>query len=103
MRGLKFLVIFMGVLIVIGTSLLLYLIVLKNKSIETSNFQNKYPLEISINIPKNSKILDITSNQNHIILELEENNKYKIIIIDISSGKVVKKINIDEINFEKIQ
>lgn len=96
MRGLKFLVIFMGVLIVIGTSLLLYLIVFKNKNIETSNFQNKYPLEISINIPRNSKILDITSNQNHIILELEENNKYKIIIIDISSGKVVKKINIDE-------
>ena len=96
MRGLKFLVIFMGVLIVIGTSLLLYLIVFKNKNIETSNFQNKYPLEISINIPKNSKILDITSNQNHIILELEENNKYKIIIIDIPSGKVVKKINIDE-------
>ena len=96
MRGLKFLVIFMGVLIVIGTSLLLYLIVFKNKNIETSNFQNKYPLEISVNIPRNSKILDITSNQNHIILELEENNKYKIIIIDISSGKVVKKINIDE-------
>lgn len=96
MRGLKFLVIFMGVLIVIGTSLLLYLIVFKNKNIETSNFQNKYPLEISINIPRNSKILDITSSQNHIILELEENNKYKIIIIDISSGKVVKKINIDE-------
>ena len=96
MRGLKFLVIFMGVIIVIGTSLLLYLIVFKNKNIETSNFQNKYPLEISINIPRNSKILDITSNQNHIILELEENNKYKIIIIDISSGKVVKKINIDE-------
>ena len=96
MRGLKFLVIFMGVLIVIGTSLLLYLIVFKNKNIETSNFQNKYPLEISINIPINSKILDITSNQNHIILELEENNKYKIIIIDISSGKVVKRINIDE-------
>ena len=96
MRGLKFLVIFMGVLIFIGTSLLLYLIVLKNKNIETSNFQNKYPLEISINIPKNSKILDITSSQNHIILELKENNKYKIIIIDISSGKVVKKINIDE-------
>ena len=96
MRGLKFLVIFMGVLIVIGTSLLLYLIVFKNKNIETDNFQNKYPLEISINIPINSKILDITSSQNHIILELEENNKYKIIIIDISSGKVVKKINIDE-------
>ena len=96
MRGLKFLVIFMGVLIVIGTSLLLYLIVFKNKNIETSNFQNKFPLEISINIPRNSKILDITSSQNHIILELEENNKYKIIIIDISSGKVVKKINIDE-------
>ena len=96
MRGLKFLVIFMGVLIFIGTSLLLYLIVFKNKNIETGNLQNKYPLEISINIPKNSKILDIASNQNHIILELEENNKYKIIIIDISSGKVVKKINIDE-------
>ena len=96
MRGLKFLVIFMGVLIFIGTSLLLYLIVLKNKNIETGNFQNKYPLEISINIPRNSKILNITSSQNHIILELEENNKYKIIIIDISSGKVVKKINIDE-------
>ena len=96
MRGLKFLVIFMGILIVIGTSLLLYLIVLKNKNIKTGNFQNKYPLEISINIPRNSIILDITSNQNHIILELKENNKYKIIIIDISSGKVVKKINIDE-------
>ena len=96
MRGLKFLVIFMGVLIVIGTSLLLYLIVFKNKNIETSNFQIKSPLEISINIPRKSKILDITSSQNHIILELEENNKYKIIIIDISSGKVVKKINIDE-------
>ncbi len=96
MRGLKFLVIFMGVLIVIGTSLLLYLIVFKNKNIETSNFQIKFPLEININIPRNSKILDITSSQNHIILELEENNKYKIIIIDISSGKVVKRINIDE-------
>ena len=96
MRGLKFLVIFMGVLIVFGTSLLLYLVILKNKNIKNVNLQNKYPLEISINIPRNSKILDITSSQNHIILELKENNKYKIIIIDISSGKVVKKINIDE-------
>jgi len=86
----------MGVLIVFGTSLLLYLVILKNKNIKNVNLQNKYPLEISINIPNNSQILDITSNQNHIILEIEESNKYKIIIIDISSGKVVKKINIDE-------
>ena len=48
------------------------------------------------NISKNSKILNITSNQNHIILQLEENNEYKILIIDISLGKVVKKININE-------
>mgnify|MGYP001395192410 CR=1 FL=1 len=96
MRGLKFLVIFMGVLIVIGTSLLLYLMILKNKNIKNVNYQSEDPLEISVNIPKNSKILNITSSQNHIILELEENNKYKILIIDISSGKVVKKININE-------
>ena len=62
MRGLKFLVIFMGVLIVFGTSLLLYLVILKNKNIKNVNLQNKYPLEISINIPKNSKILDITGS-----------------------------------------
>jgi len=96
MRGLKFLVIFMGILIIIGTSVLIALIVLKGQK-NTKQISKEFSPETStIILEKNSQILDITSNNNNLILNILENKKNKIIIIDILSGNIIRKININK-------
>ena len=95
MRILKFLVVFMGLLIIIGTSFLIYLIIFKSKDDKT--LENHYPIESKLDIPHGAKILDMSSSNKYITLKIVNKTSKKIIVIDIFSGKIIKKIDINEL------
>ena len=92
MRGLKFLVIFMGILIVFGTSFLVFTIIQRSGKLAK-------PLESEINnsiietiAPEKMKLVDMISNNETITLQFEDEIKYIINIISLDSGKEIKKI-----------
>ena len=95
MRILKFLVVFMSLLIIIGTSFLIYLIIFKSKHDKT--LENYYPIESKLDIPHGAKILDMSSSNKYITLKIVDKTSKKIIVIDIFSGKIIKKIDINEL------
>jgi len=96
MRGLKFLVIFMGILIILGTSFLVYTIIKRgNKMLTSQNYvSNNKPIEI--NSPKNMKLKIVTSSNQNIILKFENDKKYTIQIINLKTGKLLKEINVNK-------
>jgi len=96
MRGLKFLVIFMGVLIILGTSFLVFTIIKRGSDMIISQNSDFNSSSIEINSPNNMKLKRVTSNNQNIILKFEDEKKYIIQIITLKSGKLVKQININK-------
>ena len=96
MRGLKFLVIFMGVLIILGTTFLVYAIIKKGNEIVTSENTTSNKPYIEINSPNNMKLQNISSNNQNIMLKYEDDKKYIIQIISLKTGKLTKQININK-------
>ncbi len=94
MRGLKFLVIFMGILIILGTSFLVFTIIKRGSDIGILQSSNLNDSSIEINSPDNMKLKRVTSNNQNIILKFEDEKKYIIQIITLKSGEVVKQIKI---------
>ena len=94
MRGLKFLVIFMGILIILGTSFLVFTIIKRGSDIGILQSSNLNGSSIEINSPDNMKLKRVTSNNQNIILKFEDEKKYIIQIITLKSGEVVKQIKI---------
>ena len=92
MRGLKFLVIFMGVLIVLGTSFLVFTIVQKGSNLIKPTESKIKNATIEINTPDKMKFIDFTSNNANITVQFEDETKYIINIISIDSGVEIKKI-----------
>ena len=83
MRGLKFLVIFMGILILVGTSFLVFTIIKRGSDMAISQKSIK-DIPIEINSPKNMTLNSVNYNNKNIILTFENdknlynsNNKYK--------------------------
>ena len=92
MRGLKFLVIFMGILIVFGTSFLVFTIIQRSGNLaESSKFERNNSI-IEINAPEKMNLIDVISNNENITLQFEDEIKYIINIISLDSGKEIKKI-----------
>ena len=96
MRGLKFLVIFMGILIILGTSFLVFTIIKRGSDMIISQSSDLKVSSIEINSPDNMKLKRVTSNNQNIILKFEDKNKYIIQIITLKSGELVKQININK-------
>jgi flagellar basal body P-ring protein FlgI len=92
MRGLKFLVIFMGVLIILGTSFLLFTIIQKGSNLIKPTESEIKNSTIEINTPDKMKLIDFTSNNANITVQFEDETKYIINIISIDSGVEIKKI-----------
>ena len=94
MSGLKFLVIFMGILIVVGTSFLVFTIIKRGNDMAIS--QKEIPINTPIEIisPKNMTLNDVNYNNKNIILTFEDDNNFIIQVININSGEILKKINI---------
>mgnify|MGYP006169967309 FL=1 len=92
MRGLKFLVIFMGVLIILGTSFLVFTIVQRGSNLIKPTESEIKNSTIEINTPDKMKLIDFTSNNANITVQFEDETKYIINIISIDSGVEIKKI-----------
>ena len=96
MRGLKFLVIFMGILIILGTSFLVFTIVKKGSDIVISKNSNIDVSSIEINSPNNMTLKNVNSNNQNVILKFEDDKKYILQIISLKSGKLLKQIHINK-------
>jgi flagellar basal body P-ring protein FlgI len=92
MRGLKFLVIFMGILIILGTSFLVFTIIQKGSNLIKPTESEIKNSTIEINTPDKMKLIDFTSNNANITVQFEDETKYIINIISIDSGVEIKKI-----------
>ena len=93
LKFLKFLVIFMGALIVIGIIILIIGIYDKMQVSKQSNSKvdNNH---IIINKPLDMKFLAHTINQNKIILSYENDEKLKLIILDLFDANKIKEIDV---------
>ena len=93
LKFLKFLVVFMGALIVIGIIILIIGIYDKMQLSKQSNSKVDNNL-IIINKPLNMKFLDHTINENKIILSYENDEKLKLIILDLFHANKIKEIDV---------
>ena len=93
LKFLKFLVVFLGALIVIGIIILIIGIYDKMQVSKQSNSKVDNNL-IIINKPLNMKFLDHTINENKIILSYENDEKLKLIILDLFHANKIKEIDV---------
>ena len=96
MSGLKFLVIFMGIVIIVGTSILLTLILLKTQNTLTESDNNQLPIITEIKIKEGSQIIDMSSDQKYLLLKIKNKEDYKIIVMEIFSGKIIKEVILEK-------
>ena len=96
MRGLKFLVIFMGVLILVGTSFLVFTIIKRGSDMVVSQEKLKNQPMLEIDSPNNMELNKLYYENKKIILKYENQEKYIIQILDIHSGEILKQININK-------
>ena len=96
MRGLKFLVIFMGILILLGTSFLVFTIIQRGSKLIKSDEDKIINSSIEIISPNNMDLKDLTSNEKNIIIKFEDDKKYIFKIISIDTGLELKSILINK-------
>ena len=96
MRGLKFLVIFMGVLILVGTSFLVFTIIQRGSKLIKPNEENIINSSIEIISPLNMELKKVSSNDGKIIIKFEDEKKYIIKIYSLDTGTELKSILISK-------
>ena len=93
LRLLKFTVIFMGLLIILGFIILVIGIYDKMQGVKR-NAKDPSAISITINKPSNMNLISHKINKNIIILNYENKKKIKIIIFDLSLGEKIKEIDV---------
>ena len=96
MRGLKFLVIFMGILILVGTSFLVFTIIQRGSKLIKPNEENIINSSIEIISPLNMELKNVSSNDGKIIVKFEDEKKYIIKIYSLDTGAELKSILISK-------
>ena len=96
MRGLKFLVIFMGILILLGTSFLVFTIIQRGSKLIKPNAEKIINSSIEIISPENMELKNISSNDGKIIIQFEDEKKYIIKILSLDTGSELKSILISK-------
>ena len=96
MRGLKFLVIFMGILILVGTSFLVFTIIQRGSKLIKPNEENIINSSIEIISPLNMELKNVSSNDGKIIVKFEDEKKYIIKIYSLDTGTKLKSILISK-------
>ena len=96
MRGLKFLVIFMGILILVGTSFLVFTIKQRGSKLIKPNEENIINSSIEIISPLNMELKNVSSNDGKIIVKFEDEKKYIINIYSLDTGIELKSILISK-------
>ena len=92
MRGLKFLVIFMGVLIILGTSFLVFTIIQRGSKLIKPNEEKVINSSIEIISPTNMELKNVSTNDGKIILKFEDENKFIIKILNLDTGLELNSI-----------
>ena len=96
MRGLKFLVIFMGILILVGTSFLVFTIIQRGSKLIKPNEENIINSSIEIISPLNMELKNVSNNDGKIIIKFEDEKKYIIKIYSLDTGTELKSILISK-------
>ena len=96
MRGLKFLVIFMGILILVGTSFLVFTIIQRGSKLIKPNEENIINSSIEIISPLNMELKNVSSNDGKIIVKFEDEKEYIIKIYSLDTGTELKSILISK-------
>jgi len=96
MRGLKFLVIFMGILILLGTSFLVFTIIQRGSKLIKPNEEKIINSSIEIISPENMELKNISSNDGKIIIQFEGEKNYIIKILSLDTGSELKSILISK-------
>ena len=96
MRGLKFLVIFMGIIILVGTSFLVFTIIQRGSKLIKPNEENIINSSIEIISPLNMELKNVSSNDGKIIVKFEDEKKYIIKIYSLDTGIELKSILISK-------
>jgi len=96
MRGLKFLVIFMGILILLGTSFLVFTIIQRGSTLIKPNEEKIINSSIKIISPENMELKNISSNDGKIIIQFEGEKQYIIKILSLDTGSELKSILISK-------
>ena len=96
MRGLKFLVIFMGILILVGTSFLVFTIIQRGSKLIKPNEENIINSSIEIISPLNMELKNVSSNDGKIIIKFEDEKQYIIKIYSLDTGTELKSILISK-------
>ena len=96
MRGLKFLVIFMGILILVGTSFLVFTIIQRGSKLIKPNEENIINSSLEIISPINMELKNVSSNDGKIIVKFEDEKKYIIKIYSLDTGTELKSILISK-------
>ena len=96
MRGLKFLVIFMGILILLGTSFLIFTIIQRGSTLIKPNEEKIINSSIKIISPENMELKNISSYDGKIIIQFEGEKKYIIKILSLDTGSELKSILISK-------
>ena len=94
-RTLKFIVIFMGILIILGVITVISTIIYRMSNDEFVSGPNLAEYNIKLNIPSNSVIKSITSDKYALTVYYEIGQDYYLKTIDINSGKAVRSIKIN--------
>ena len=97
MRLLKFLVIFMGVLILIGTIILVVTLLNRMENKKSTLFDNDSDKAVKIDTYKSKgmSLIHTSSLDSNLVLTFSKGNNYLIIIIRPSSGEILKTIEIN--------
>ena len=96
MRGLKFLVIFMGILILVGTSFLVFTIIQRGSKLIKPNEENIINSSLEIISPINMELKNVSSNDGKNIVKFEDEKKYIIKIYSLDTGTELKSILISK-------
>ena len=92
MRGLKFLVIFMGVLILLGTSFLVFTIIQRGSKLIKPNEEKVINSSIEIISPTNMELKNVSTNDGKIIIKFEDENKFIIKILNLDNDLELNSI-----------
>lgn len=94
-KTLKFIVIFMGILIILGVITVISTIIYRMSNDEFVSGPNLAEYNIKLNIPSDSVIKSITSDKYALTVFYEIGQDYYLKTIDIDSGKTVSSIKIN--------
>ena len=94
-KTLKFIVVFMGILIILGVITVISTIIYRMSNKDLISGSNLAEYNINLNIPSDSVIKSITSDKYILTIFYEIGQDYYLKTIDINSGKPVRSIKIN--------